>query len=68
MRADRTTTAKPSPEIAAYCAFKSDRHRLFALISRDLRFVFIAALGLLASWSAAPFVPAWLVALRALLT
>jgi hypothetical protein len=28
---------------APYCAFKNDQARLFALISRDVRFVLIAA-------------------------
>lgn len=35
---------KPS-EISAYCAFKDDRNRLWALISRDVRLVIIAVIA-----------------------
>ena len=45
-----------SAEHSPYCAFKSDRDRLWALISRDIRLVLIAI-----TLGAATWVPAtWL--------
>lgn len=37
-----------------YECFKSDRHRLFALMSRDLRIVLVAAICAAAGWVGAP--------------
>jgi hypothetical protein len=37
-----------SGEISAYCAFKDDRNRLLALISRDVRLVIMAVIAALA--------------------
>lgn len=41
---DKKSSGKAS-EISAYCAFKDDRNRLWALISRDVRLVFIAVIA-----------------------
>ena len=43
------TTPKPGNEggYAPYCAFRNDRDRLLALVSRDIRLVLIAVVGLL---------------------
>lgn len=37
-----------------YECFKSDRHRLLALMSRDLRIVLVAAILAGAGWAGAP--------------
>ncbi|MDQ7306473.1 hypothetical protein O0J71_05950 [Stenotrophomonas sp. Sm3119] len=52
---------------APYCAFKDDRARLHALISRDIRFVLIAAVFAISSYLGATRLPvgAWLTGLLA---
>lgn len=48
-------TAGRSGENGPYCAFKNDRARLWALVSRDIRLVLIAIIIAFV----APSVPAW---------
>lgn len=40
-----------------YCAFKSDKHRLLALVSRDVRIVFCACVII---YAGAPYAPRFL--------
>lgn len=49
LKPSRNNQERRSP----YCAFRSDRHRLWALVSRDIRSVLIAAA--ICSW--APWLP-----------
>ena len=52
--AERKLGAKPDKagEHSPYCAFRKDRDRLLALVSRDIRLVLIAVLVALAAPSA----------------
>lgn len=51
---NRPARAKKQDSNSPYCAFKSDKHRLWALISRDVRLVVCACVLLVAG---APFAP-----------
>lgn len=49
--------AEKAAEHGPYCAFKSDRDRLWALISRDIRLVLIAIVVCAAHWVQTSWLP-----------
>lgn len=51
-------------QASPYCAFRSDRDRLWALISRDLRLVLIAGIAIMSSTSV-PWSKIWTALLTA---
>lgn len=48
---DKKSSEKPN-EISAYCAFKDDRDRRLALLSRDVRLVVITAIVMVGAYFA----------------
>lgn len=58
---NRSNRVKKQDINSPYCAFKSDKHRLWALVSRDVRLVICACIVVV---TGAPFAP-WLMQLIA---
>jgi hypothetical protein len=51
--------AKGSGELSPYCAFRSDKNRLLALISRDVRLVLIALVVAIGAYTMEPRPSQW---------